>query len=363
MVKRNTFFSKLDFRVFWIVLLGMGQMACVTTQAPPTLVTAQTPPDWVIDVNKAYPMNQWMAFAESDKTQKAAENKALAALATAFKTDVATLTKSSQAYTQAVSETNGKQNIALTNNQSISQDVAASSNVAGLIGVEMEHFTDKDGAVYAIARMNRKECAARYNAMIRENERVIELLKTEADRVPATFDAYEALSFAANLAEVTDNFQGLLEVLDSSATARRPKYGSAAAVKVLAQNTAKSIVITVQVEGDEGDRIAKAFKSYFDQQGFRTNSSGTASYVLVAELALEDVDLGPNQPNKFVRYVLAASVEEKNGTEVFTYSGTGREGHVSQTEARQRAIRKAEELISQTDFARQFNAYLSSLLQ
>jgi hypothetical protein len=211
--------------------------------------------------------------------------------------------------------------------------------------------------------MNRRECAARYSAMIRENEGVIRLLKEEAERDAGTFDAFESLSFAATTAVVTDYFQSLLEVLDPAATSHRPDYGNADTVRRLALNAARSIVITVQVRGDESGRITTALTSFLEQKGFRTNSAGSNSYLLSAVFELENVDLGGSQTNKFVRYVLNTSIVNNGDKEVFSYSGNGREGHVTESEARQRAIRAAESAIGTEAFAKGFNAYLESLLK
>ncbi|GHV07943.1 hypothetical protein FACS189485_18880 [Spirochaetia bacterium] len=51
----------------------------------------------------------------------------------------------------------------------------------------------------------------------------------------------------------------------------------------------------------------------------------------------------------------------KDGAELLSFSETGREGHITQSDARQRAIRSAEIMITEDSFAREFAAYLDSL--
>jgi hypothetical protein len=304
---------------------------------------------------------------EEDKDKNTAQSNALNALARIFRTDILGITDAYLEWAQVAAGTENKKVTSFTENREYAQEVITTSNVTGLIGVQSDVWTAKDGTAHANARMNRAECAARYSAMIRENEKVIRLLKEEAARNPETFDAFESLNFAVTVAVVTDNFQRLLEVLDTSAVSRPPDYGSADTVRVLAQNAARSIIITVQIKGDVNDRVTKALTAVLEKKGFRTSpaaGSGSNPYLLSAAFELEEVVLS-NQTNKFVRYLLTAGVEDRNGKEVFSYSENGREGHVSESEARQRALRVVETSIGSGSegFAAKFDAYLLSLLK
>ena len=346
--------------------LLLVSLALLLSQTP--LVNAQTQPLWVTNRAAAFPDAQWVCVVESAGDRNTAQSAAMNALARMFKVDVKAMTETYQGFARVVEESGDKKIAAFTESKSFAQDITASSNVTGLIGVQSDYWTAPDGTVFVNARMNRRDCAARYAAMISENDRVIQLLKQEAERSPAGFDAFESLSFAVNVAEVTDNFQSLLEVLDASAASQRPAYGNANTVRTLAQNTARAITITVKVEGDVNSRIAKAFAAYFTKKGFRTSDqkSGANSYLLSAVLELEDLDLGSNQRNKYVRYLLSATIEDKGGREVFSYSGNDRAGHVSASEARNRALRAAEDSIGSINaggFAAEFDSYLGSLLK
>jgi len=209
--------------------------------------------------------------------------------------------------------------------------------------------------------MNRKECSARYSAMISANEKVIGGLMEEAERNPRTFEAFQMLNLAYSFAVVTDNLHSLLTVLDPSAISRRPSYGNAEAVKSLAQSVGRSIVVTVKVNGDNSGRIGKTFTESLNSRGFRTSAAGDNAYVLSASFQLEDVDLN-NQSNKFVRYILNYSLKNNDGVELLSSSDNGREGHLTESEARQRAVRAAEQAIASTGFAINFDAFLASLL-
>jgi hypothetical protein len=322
---------------------------------------AQTAPTWVSNQAAAFPDKDWLSVVETGKDRETAQNAAMNALARVFKTDVQSMTRAYQEFAQAVSESDNKKIASFSESQDFAQEVNTSTNVTGLIGVQTEVWTAADGTVYANARMNRKDCAARYTAMIRENERVIRLLKETAAANPATFEAFESLSFAANVAAVTDNFQSLLEVLDVSAAGRRPEYGNADTVRSLAQAEARTITITIQVEGDVSNRMSRAFSSFFTKRDFRAAASGDNAYTLYGILELEPAD--STQRIKYVRYLLMATLEDRNGKEVFSFSVNDRQGQASESAARQRALQAAEGAITSGTFAAEFDAYLASLLE
>jgi hypothetical protein len=181
--------------------------------------------------------------------------------------------------------------------------------------------------------------------------------------LPASFDAYSALNYAYSIAVPTDNYQHIWEILDDRAASRKPSYGSADAIKALLQEPARAIVIAVTVEGDVNGRIMRGFTEFFSERGFRTVRSGAATYRFNANLSLGEIDLGRAQRYPAVRFILNVYMEDRKELEVFSYSGQGRGVDVSESEARQQALRNLEASISEKEFAGEFNAYLSSLLK
>jgi hypothetical protein len=314
-------------------------------------------------MEEAYPVSAWVSVIGQGTTWASAESAAMNALARAFNTSVAGLTQANQQFSQVLQQTEGKQTIVFDESRSFSQDVATSTNVSGLIGVQTDRYQAQDGGYYVNARMNRSECSARYAGMIRENASVIASLTRQAGAAPGTLDAYTTLNLAHTLALATDNFQAILEVLNPRAVSQKPAYGSAGAVKLLLDSTARSIVFRIQITGDPDSRISRAFAQSFSGRGFRTAASGTYTHLLRVDLRFENVDSGPNQINRYVRYVMTASIENAQRVELFSYSGNDRVGHASESEARQLAYRRIEASINSEGFFKEFDGYLSSLIR
>ena len=322
---------------------------------------AQTPPLWVTDTEKVYPDRDWLVVVEAEQDAKLAERAAVTRLSQVFRVDLVSVTNANRQFAETINSVKGKNRLITSQSSAIAQELTSISAVSGLIGLQIESWPNPKGRSYANARMNRNECSARYSAMIRENEKVIGGLTEEAERNPRTFEAFQMLNLAYSFAVVTDNLHSLLTVLDPSTISRRPSYGNAEAVKSLAQSAGRSIVVTVKVNGDNSGRIEKAFTESLNSRGFRTSAAGDNSYVLAASFQIEDVDL-KNASNKFARYILNYSLKDRGGVDLFSASDNGREGHLTESEARQRTLRAAEQTIASTGFAVNFDAFLASLL-
>jgi hypothetical protein len=127
-----------------------------------------------------------------------------------------------------------------------------------------------------------------------------------------------------------------------------------------ANNIAQRIPVDVRVDNDQAGRLKGAFAAVIGRNGFK--SGGVDSrYVLDAKIDFAPVDL-PGQQNKFVRYVVDASlVDRRTGNVLLPYTISGREGHLSASEAENRAVAAVEKEIAGT-WDRAFSAYLDSLL-
>jgi hypothetical protein len=317
----------------------------------------------VKSLEKVYPSKDWVAVNAEGNSQPQAESAAMNALARAFKTNVASLTEASQKYSQMVNAATGK--VAFDESKNFSQEVNTSSNVRGLIGVQTDIYRAPDRTVYVNARMNRKECAARYTGMINENTAIINSLLTAAVamRDQATFDVYARLSFAHAIAQVTDNFQNILEVLDPTATNRKPGYGGAAAIRAKMLECAARITIGVAVNTEQAaDKtlFTRAAGSFFRDLGFKINEQGVGKYVLRVNARFEPL----NQSVISCRYYLDAALVNTNGAAVFSFTEDDRKAHPNNvSEARRFAVRAVETSLKEGKFAQEFDSWLNSLLE
>jgi len=349
--------NKLKTKIYAAVLF-------IFNMAGLTSLGAQAVPGWVNELDKAFPSRDWVAVVAQDTSQPQAEKAAMNALARAFKTDVSSLTQASQKFSQIVNDAAGKKTVSFDESKSFSQDVNTNTNIQGLIGVQIDVYRAPDKTVYVNARMNRRECGARYSGMIRENAAIINRLLADAAAIPEqdTFDVYSRLSFAYSIAVVTDNFQNLLEVLDSTAVNRKPGYGGANAIKTKMLECASRITIGITVDTEQAaDKtlLTRAAGSFFRDLGFKINEQGAGNYVLRANARFEGLAQNVNS----CRYYLDAALENRGKAAVFTFTEDDRKAHPNNaSEARRLAVRAAETSLKEGRFAKEFNSWLNSLL-
>jgi len=341
-----------------LAFLSLLAASCVT--AKPTEIA----PLWVTSLENAYPSKDWVAVNGQDASQQEAESAAMNALARAFRTDVASLTQASQKYSEIIDNAAAKGKIKFDESKNFTQEVNTASNVKGLIGVQTGVYRAADKTVHVNARMNRRECAARYSGIIRENTAIINTLLNNAAALPKdTFDVYARLGFAHSIALATDNFQNILEVLEPTAVNRKPNYGGANAIKTKMLETAARITIGITVDTEQqADKtlLTRAAGSYFRDLGFKTNELGQGDYTLRANARFETLQ----QSVVSCRFFLDAALVGQNGTSVFTFTEDDRKAHPDTvSEARRLALRAAETSFKEGLFAIEFNKWLNSLVE
>ena len=321
-------------------------------------------PQWVNDHNKAFPQSEWVAVVASGTSQRAAEQAAMNNLARVFRTDVESLTQASQRFSQIINDASGKKSFSMEQSQDFSQEVTTSTNIRGLIGVQTDQFQAGDGTFYVNARMHRQECGARYSRRIQENSAVINQLLSFAQRQAVSFEAYSALSFAAAIADITDNFQNILEVLDATAVNRKPNYGGANAIKTRMRELATRITIGIIVDTpDQNDAtlIRRALASRFTDLGFSSNEQGRGNYILRSNVRFEALPFSDRLQSS--RYYFNAALEDSNSRAIFSFTEDDRRNHQLPAEAKRLAVRAVETSVKEEKFAKDLNTWLNSLVE
>jgi hypothetical protein len=348
-----------------VIMLLIGALLYAACASPPEAVQDQGAPAWVRNPGQVFPAAEWVAVTAQGASQSDAENDAMLALARTFKTDVEGITQSSRRFSEMVSVSAGKKSVSFDEAKDFGQDVNIHTNVKGLIGIELDAYTAPDRTVYVNVRMNRRESAARYSGMVRQNAANIDRLIALA-APNGTIEAYARLSFAHAIAQVTDNFQNILEVLDPAAAGRRPGYGGADAIKakMLACQDLITIGIAVDTErAADKTLFTRAAGTFFRGQDFKINEQGRGNYVLYSNVRFEELQ----QTVISVRYYLDAALESQGagtyGTAPFSFTEDARESHINNlSEARRLAVRAVENSLKGGRFAREFEAWLNGLI-
>lgn len=297
-------------------------------------------PQWVTDPDAVYSGTEYLNGVGEGANRAEAELQAAAALAKSIVQTVEAASSASQQYSSADAAGGIAQNY-----QSV---VQTSSSIEGIAGARIrEAWTAPDGTVYALAQINRSESGNVYKSRIDANTAVIAALINQADRRGPSFESLTALRQAQALAEENKSDLILLAGINSNlARVVDLPYKSADAVRVLADRMQDALSVALSVSGDTNGRIAAALSQALARIGLKTTGEADdAPLLLEANFSVEPADIDPQYA--YVRFTLDVILTDTaTGTAEFSFSRNGREAHMSESEAAQRALRAAETLIA-----------------
>jgi hypothetical protein len=306
-------------------------------------------PNWVDHPESAYPKARFLSATGYGSSRRQAEQNALGNLAAVFGQSVQSNLETIESYREQVE----KGAIAVETSVRAEQAVRTTAALDSLIGAEIADVWEDGASCYAVALMDKALCREIYAGLFEANERLIAGALERSARSRGAIEEAAGYYYAARLSDVNAVFATVLAVLGEPGY-RGVKRGDE--YRSQAKKAAREIPVSVTVAGDKNGKLRAAFANALLREGFSTGS-GASRYVLEVETALEPLTL-PNE-NKWTRWTVDARfTDREKGRVLFPFSISGREGHISQTEADNRAITDAA-LKIQDEYAAAFNAYLA----
>jgi hypothetical protein len=318
--------------------------------------TSRTQPAWVDSVDSVFNRAQYIAAVGVASDRTMAERNALANLAAIFGQSIQADQTIANTYQEAVR--NGV-TAGWTDSISMQNTIRTSASMDTLVGAEIrEVWFDSRSTYYAAAVMEKARTAQLYNEMIQANQNMIGNLLTMNQEEKNTLEGFSRYQFAATVADINISYGNLLRVIGAPLPAG---LISGDTYRLEAQNIARAVPIRVTVINDRSGRIQSAFAGSLSGLGFR--SGGTASrYILEVNVTTSEVEY-PNNTNKWARMELSANLTDSSqGLILLPYSFNLREGHISYSEAENRAYTSAERAINE-EYKDLLSNYLSKLLQ
>ena len=315
-------------------------------------------PEWVSAPASVYPNSDYLHYVGYAADRANAEVQAINGLAAIFGQSVKSDSVASQRMVQAKSE--GK--VATASVSSFGQDVLRSVNVDDLIGVEIKEFWfDGDATWYAIAVLDKSKAVDIYADMIKKNAKAIKDLLERSESDTYSLESYAAFDFASDIARENENHVKKLSVIQPSVVpSLKVNVPSSKEIDARKLDIAKNTPICVLIDGDDSGRIAAVFTDAIAALGFRGVLDATGRYILTGKLTFEE-SVASDKKTTRCRYSLESFIlDTQNDHQLCPYNVSGREGHVSYDEAKNRAMKSLEKKIK-NDFLKQFADYLKSM--
>jgi len=341
-----------------ISILSLFFSSCVTVsgdlRAGVTGGTARVMPEWVRDPYTRYDRQAYIAERGSGNSREAAESSAYGNLAAFFGQSVQLEQRVTESYQEAV---RGGVTAGWSVNTDVDTMVARSAGLDNLIGAEIGGVWDNGYEYYAVAILNKARATQIYSDIIKSNQGMIDNLLTIPQAERETLDGYARYRFAATVADMTMPYVHMISVMGGQAVQgfkRGDDY------RLEARYITQAIPVGISVRNDRSGRIEGAFAKAFSDLGFRSGGSNSR-YVLDANIVTSPVNLSGNQ-NVFTRIELKANLTDTMfRTVLMPYDFNSREGHLTQSEADNRAYAAAERRVNE-EYAKLLDAYLSGLL-
>ena len=305
---------------------------------------AGKPPDWVHGESGQYPRERFLTGVGSGDVRKAAEDGAYAALSRIFTAEVSQRTREWEKYlqTEAGDKTVSQREIEMDQLTAVS-----TKKILENVSIADTYFDKDTQTHYALAVMDRLRAGSTLRERITFLDlEVEELLKTarEADH---KIEKVRALHRAVETLLLRDAYNTELRVVSNTGMGSESLNRPASIRQELQSFLTQNFRITLQISGQENDRIRTAVLEGLNRQGLPVSleTHPNADVVVKGTVEFEPVEM---PQGKFIRWIARFELADPStGQVIGSVSRQGREGHLTAAEAEARAIRAVQRELSQ----------------
>lgn len=301
---------------------------------------AEKQPFWITNPASLYSEREYLVGVGEGDTSKAAEDRAYGVIARIFKAAVDSRTTELEKYLQI--ETKGKTEV---KRQVAIEEMTKVTSEKVLENVKIaERWQDKTTArYYALAVINRTHAAAALRERISSLDADAKgLLKTAKETIDK-FEKIRTLRRAIRALISRDVYNTDLRVVNPAGKGLENSINLADITRELEVFLAKEFNIYVAVAGDNSSNVRKAVIDGLNRDGFsvlgKEAEANMADLLIVGEAALWKADI--SDPKwKYMRWCADFQlIDTKNGKTFGNISRSGKEGHLTLSEAENKAMR------------------------
>ncbi len=357
MIEGSLFVSRIG--VLLMALVALSGCAWLEGQAKP---------DWIDGVSAAYPSGQYLVGVGQADSLAAAEDRAYAAVARIFNTEVSAQAKDWESYLviEQRGQTSTERRLTIDNLTRVSTDKVL-ENVQII-----DRWVDvHNGFHYALAGMQRSQAETSFMERITELDRSIRDDVEEAQHPSDKLSKVRALRRAARNLVLRETYNTDLRVIRPSGQGSAAAYLVSELTHELDQFLATNLVLAIAVTGDQDEPAQRALtegllkeglqvtsRSWGGDRSIGSDSSGPSPELLVQGVVrVWPIDVRDPQ-FKFVRWCSDFEVVDLTSQRVVgALSKGGREGHLSEREATAKVVRVMQQVFS-ADVAKAIAAHV-----
>ncbi len=297
-------------------------------------------PQWYLNPQDVYPSETFLTSIGSGDSRRDAEQQALAGLSQIFEAEISVDSRTSERYSELMTA----QGSVSENEVRLAQDTSVRSNQT-LLNVQYgEAAVDEMGRVHVIAYIERLPTGRVYADLIEKNGDQVESFLQEAASSDDLVREYAYTSAAAVVSSTNEVLRDQLRII-------APGFGEIVSLpydpdEVLQRRAdlASQMQTSVDVDGDETDRIAGVVRAALSEERFPLGASDPV-FRVTGQMRIADGEV--NEDFQSVRWTLTLDFAGPDGDTLVTFDQQSRASGVSREAAVSFAYNDMEEAVAQ----------------
>jgi len=328
-------------KIFLPLICALMLSGCWFRNTPP-------PPDWIQTTQKAYPTDRYLVGMGEGSTRDQAEKRAYAAVARIFSANVQAKSLDRESY--SLTETNDQSSTHRTLRIDHETQVTTTKLIENVKVLEAWYRT-LDQQFFVLAGLDRHHTETLLVERLGDLDATIERLVAQGRSHPQKFHRIQGYKQALVLLQQRKAMNTDLRVIRASGEGIPSSYISPQIQREFMDFVAKNLLISVAIEGEYHEDLERAILEGLKKEGLlgrpaNSESSEMADLSIIGQGLLWAVDL-PDPLFKYVRWCGTIDIYENPSHRLIgVISETGREGHVTEHEARIRASKVMQDVIS-----------------
>ncbi len=315
-------------------------------------VYAANPPDWVNGSSKKYPEALYLTGVGYADTRQAAEDRAYAAVSKIFTAEINSKTQEWEKYLQSDSK-GGSEDSRQINIEQATQ--VSTKKVLENVSIAEAWLDDSKAIYYALAVMDRQHAASALRDRITSLDLKVEELLKQTRQSADKLKTVRALHAAVENLLLREAYNTELRIVNPTGKGSESGVSLAVISQDLRKFLSGNFKIVVEVDGSHDDRIRAAIVEGLNRQGLPVVPAGSAAPDLQPDLIVKgavtfepvQMPAGGSPPTRFVRWSASFDLTDRATLQVIgSVTRQGREGHLTVSEAEARALRAAEQEVT-----------------
>ena len=315
------------------------------------LRSTPTPPDWVLTPQDAYPADRYLVGMGQGSTRDQAEKRAYAAVARIFSSNVQAKSLDQESY--SLKETHDQSSTQRTLHIDHMTQVTTTKLLEN-VNVLESWYRKLDEQFFILAGLDRHQTEKILVERLNNLDLTIEGFVTQGRSHPQKIHRIQGYKQALVLLQQRVVMNTDLRVIRASGEGILPPYTRHQLESEFMDFVANHLVISVVMEGENHEELERAIWEGLKREGLLASARERESIMpeIQADISISGtgrlwtVDL-PDPLFRYVRWCGDVQIREtESGRLVGVISRSGREGHITENEARIRASKVMQDVIA-----------------